>query len=118
MICNQMNLMHRPLCRLSSGLNHFWVKKCTARMYSTDSKELLGGVFAPIPTPFNSNTRGEGTSINFDKLDKNLQHWVLGKEKRLDGICVMGSNGEFPLLTFEEKKSLLKHVVSVSCTIV
>ena len=61
----------------------------------------LHGIYAPIATPF------AGGEIAYDKLEKNLDFW-LGSD--LEGIVVMGSNGEFVLLTPEEKEELMRFV--------
>jgi 4-hydroxy-2-oxoglutarate aldolase len=61
----------------------------------------LHGIYAPIATPF------AGGEIAYDKMEKNLDFW-LGSD--LEGIVVMGSNGEFVLLTPEEKKELMRFV--------
>ena len=61
----------------------------------------LHGIYAPIATPF------AGGLIAYDKLEKNLDFW-LGSD--LEGIVVMGSNGEFVLLTPEEKEALMRFV--------
>ena len=61
----------------------------------------LHGVYAPIATPF------AGEEIAYDKLEKNLDFW-LGSD--LEGIVVMGSNGEFVLLSSEEKEELMRFV--------
>jgi 4-hydroxy-2-oxoglutarate aldolase len=61
----------------------------------------LHGIYAPIATPF------AGGEIAYDKLENNLSFW-LGSD--LEGIVVMGSNGEFVLLTPEEKEELMRFV--------
>jgi 4-hydroxy-2-oxoglutarate aldolase len=61
----------------------------------------LQGIYAPIATPF------EGGKIAYDKLEKNLKFWL---ESDLTGIVVMGSNGEFVLLSAEEKEELMRFV--------
>ena len=61
----------------------------------------LRGIYAPIPTPFT------GGKIAYDKLEKNLNFWL---ESDLTGIVVMGSNGEFVLLTPQEKEELMRFV--------
>jgi 4-hydroxy-2-oxoglutarate aldolase len=61
----------------------------------------LHGVYAPIATPFT------GGKIAYDKLEKNLKFWL---ESDLEGIVVMGSNGEFVLLSPEEKEELTRFV--------
>ena len=61
----------------------------------------LHGIYAPIATPFVDG------KIAYDKLEKNLKFW-LGSD--LTGIVVMGSNGEFVLLSPEEKEELTRFV--------
>ncbi|MHB8771672.1 MAG: dihydrodipicolinate synthase family protein [Syntrophales bacterium] len=61
----------------------------------------LHGVYAPIATPF------VGGKIAYDKLEANLKFW-LGSD--LSGIVVMGSNGEFVLLSPAEKEELTRFV--------
>ncbi|MEW6624451.1 MAG: dihydrodipicolinate synthase family protein [Bacillota bacterium] len=62
---------------------------------------VLRGVYAPIPTPF---VQGE---ISFEKLKSNIRYWA-GTD--LEGLVVLGSNGEAPLLDFKEKTALISHV--------
>jgi 4-hydroxy-2-oxoglutarate aldolase len=61
----------------------------------------LHGIYAPIATPF------AGDRIAYDKLETNLGFW-LGSD--LEGIVVMGSNGEFVLLDHDEKAELTRFV--------
>jgi len=61
----------------------------------------LHGIYAPIATPF-----ADG-KIAYDKLEKNLDFWL---KSDLEGIVVMGSNGEFVLLSSEEKVELMRFV--------
>ena len=61
----------------------------------------LKGVYAPIPTPFVDG------KIAFDKLASNLDYWLGSK---LEGLVVLGSNGEFVLLSSEEKIQLITFV--------
>ena len=63
----------------------------------------LHGIYAPIATPF------AGGKIAYDKLEENLNFW-LGSD--LEGIVVMGSNGEFVLLSPQEKEELMRFVCS------
>lgn len=55
----------------------------------------LSGVFPPIPTPFDGS--GE---VDFGALRGNVERW---NAKPLRGYVVGGSNGEFPLLTLDER---------------
>jgi 4-hydroxy-2-oxoglutarate aldolase len=61
----------------------------------------LHGIYAPIATPF-----ADG-KIAYGKLERNLKFWL---ESDLTGIVVMGSNGEFVLLSPEEKEELMRFV--------
>lgn len=61
----------------------------------------LHGIYAPIPTPFENNR------ISYDRLGENLDFW-LGSS--LAGLVVMGSNGEFVLLSPDEKQELIRYV--------
>ena len=58
----------------------------------------LEGVFIPVPTPF----RGEAVAL--DRLKANLARW---NETALAGYVLLGSTGEFPLLTEAEKDAVL-----------
>ena len=49
-----------------------------------------------------SQRRLQDGKIAYDKLEKNLKFWL---ESDLTGIVVMGSNGEFVLLSPRRKKS-------------
>ncbi|MGN0799646.1 MAG: dihydrodipicolinate synthase family protein [Christensenellales bacterium] len=60
----------------------------------------LKGIYCPIATPFINN------EIAYDKLDENLAFWTASK---LEGITVMGSNGEFVSLRESEKEALIRH---------
>jgi 4-hydroxy-2-oxoglutarate aldolase len=58
----------------------------------------LEGVFIPVPTPF----RGEAVAP--DRLKANLQRW---NETPLAGYVLLGSTGEFPLLSEAERDTVL-----------
>jgi 4-hydroxy-2-oxoglutarate aldolase len=58
----------------------------------------LAGVFPPIPTPFAPD--GE---LALDRLKENMASW---NRTGIAGYVVMGSNGEFPFLSDEEKLAL------------
>lgn len=55
---------------------------------------MIRGIFAPITTPFADE------EIAYDKLEENLGRWG---QTGLAGIVVMGSNGEAPFLSEDEK---------------
>jgi len=61
----------------------------------------LKGIYAPIPTPFI-----EG-KIAYKELNRNLDFWL---QSKLEGIVLMGSNGEFTLLNPEEKDYLMSFI--------
>ncbi|NMA54311.1 MAG: dihydrodipicolinate synthase family protein, partial [Firmicutes bacterium] len=64
---------------------------------------MIKGIYAPIATPFTAG----GDAIHWDKLKSNLAKWsVTG----LAGFVVLGSNGEFRLLSLEEKEQLIRFV--------
>ena len=65
---------------------------------------MLKGIYTPIITPFDADE-----NINYGALEHNLDRW--GKTG-LDGILVLGSNGEFPYLSSKEKFELVKFVKS------
>lgn len=58
----------------------------------------LEGVFIPVPTPF----RGEDVAV--DRLKANLARW---NQTALAGYVLLGSTGEFPLLSEAEKDRVL-----------
>lgn len=65
----------------------------------------LNGIYAPIPTPF------ENDKVAYDKIAGNMSFWLKSK---LSGIVVMGSNGEFIVLSPEEKRELISAVCDVA----
>lgn len=64
---------------------------------------MFHGIYTPIVTPFKKNEE-----IDYDKMKHNLERW--GKTD-LDGIVVLGSNGEFVYLSLEEKLELVQFVI-------
>lgn len=58
----------------------------------------LTGIFAPVPTPFQSDG-----SIDENSWRRNLRIW---KTSPLDGVVVCGSNGELPFITLSERARL------------
>lgn len=64
---------------------------------------MFKGIYTPIVTPF-----AEDESIDYVKLKHNLD--LLAKSD-LDGIVVLGSNGEFVYLTHKEKLELIKFCI-------
>jgi len=65
-------------------------------------KKILAGNFPAVPTPFDE--RGE---VDFKHLEFNLQKL---NQLPLDGYVVGGSNGEFTLLTLEERVQVVQVV--------
>ena len=55
----------------------------------------LGGIYPPIPTPFDDQER-----IAYDRLESNLEKWLA---QPLDGIVMPGSNSEAPHLSQDER---------------
>ena len=51
---------------------------------------MLKGIYTPIITPFKENG-----DIDYESMDYNLEKWI-GTD--LDGLVVLGSNGEFVFL--------------------
>lgn len=62
----------------------------------------LAGVFPPIVTPFNDKE-----DLDLEKLKENVSIW---KNKGFKGYTVLGSNGEFPYLSLEEKIKIVQTV--------
>lgn len=63
------------------------------------------GVYAPIATPF------ENESIAYERLAGNMEFWLNSK---MTGIVVMGSNGEFVVLSPEERRKLITAVCKLA----
>ncbi|RLE53183.1 MAG: 4-hydroxy-tetrahydrodipicolinate synthase [Candidatus Methanomethylicota archaeon] len=63
----------------------------------------LSGIFVPHVTPFKLDE-----SIDFDALKICINYWI---ESGLSGLVTLGSNGEFPYLTKEEKIKLIQFVL-------
>lgn len=64
---------------------------------------MFHGIYTPIVTPFTANEE-----IDYTKMKANLDKW--GSTK-LDGIVILGSNGEFVYLSTEEKLELVSFVI-------
>jgi len=62
---------------------------------------VFRGIFAPIATPFADD------GIAWDKLEQNIAKWAASG---LAGLVVLGSNGEFQLLSRQEKEELIAFV--------
>jgi 4-hydroxy-2-oxoglutarate aldolase len=62
----------------------------------------LSGVFPPIPTPFEIDGQ-----LALERLDENLSRW---NGLPLRGYVAGGSNGEFPLLSIDERIEVVRAV--------
>ncbi len=60
----------------------------------------LNGVIAAVPTPF-----GYDGEVAYEKLTDNLRYW---NQTDLHGLLILGSTGEFPHLTMEEKLKVME----------
>lgn len=60
----------------------------------------ISGIFPPIPTPFDSDSE-----LDLVALEANLRWW---NRFALSGYVVLGSNGEAPLLSRDEKRRLIE----------
>lgn len=65
----------------------------------------FSGVVVPMVTPFN---RDEHQTINYDAADQLADMLIAGG---VSGIFIFGSNGEFHVVSHEEKAAFTKHVV-------
>lgn len=66
--------------------------------------EQFEGVFAPIPTPFSQKDK----AINFDFIERHLNFLA---DRNVNGIVVLGTNGEFPSLSIEERKNIIAWIM-------
>jgi 4-hydroxy-2-oxoglutarate aldolase len=64
--------------------------------------DRFSGIFLPIPTPFRRDEE-----LDLPALEENLSRWCA---TGIRGFAVMGSTGEFPALSREEKGTLLAAV--------
>lgn len=64
---------------------------------------MFNGIYTPIITPFS-----EDEKVDYGKMKHNLERWGTTD---LDGIVVLGSNGEFVYLSEEEKMSVTEFAV-------
>lgn len=64
----------------------------------------LGGIYPPIPTPFDDKEE-----INFAALESNVKKW---KQLPFRGFVVHGSNGEYTYQTPEEKVEVVRKLRS------
>ncbi|XP_025408389.1 4-hydroxy-2-oxoglutarate aldolase, mitochondrial-like isoform X2 [Sipha flava] len=65
----------------------------------------LGGVFVPIPTPYQKNG-----DVDYGALAANFQRW---EKIPFRGYCVGGSNGEGPYLSADEKIEMVSKIRSM-----
>jgi len=63
------------------------------------STKSIAGIYAPVPTPFKENGDLDTTGLTATVQKLNASP--------LDGYVILGSNGEFPLLSTEERVSVL-----------
>lgn len=75
-------------------------------MRMAKSLEFLKGIWAPIITPFYDDG-----SLSVDNLARNIKMWLLSP---LNGFVVLGSTGEFPLLTYAEKLAVITAAVEAA----
>lgn len=66
---------------------------------------MFNGIITPIVTPFNND---EKQTINYDATDKLIDHLIANG---VNGIFPLGSNGEFTMLSDEERLAFSKHVI-------
>lgn len=69
-------------------------------------KQLFKGVITPIVTPFYR----ESQNINYDATTQLIDTLI---DKGVNGIFILGSNGEFHVINEREKLKFTKHVVKV-----
>ena len=65
----------------------------------------LNGIIAAVPTPFNQTG-----DVDLEKLKSNIEHW---NRTDLRGYLILGSTGEFPHLTTDEKLAVIETVRGV-----
>ncbi|MEG0470012.1 4-hydroxy-tetrahydrodipicolinate synthase [Amedibacillus sp. YH-ame6] len=66
---------------------------------------MFEGIITPIVTPFH---RDDQQSINYEATEKLINHLI---EKGVKGIFILGSNGEFHVMSYQEKVDFAKEVV-------
>ena len=64
---------------------------------------MFNGIYTPIITPFS-----EDEKVDYGKIRHNLEKWGATD---LDGIVILGSNGEFVYLSEEEKLSVVEFAI-------
>lgn len=63
------------------------------------------GIFLPITTPFVDD------EVSLDNLERNIQMWLISP---VAGFVALGTTGEFPHLTFDEKVAVVKAAVQAA----
>lgn len=63
------------------------------------------GIFLPITTPFLDD------EVSLDNLERNVQMWLISPAA---GFVVLGTTGEFPHLTFDEKLAVVEAAVAAA----
>lgn len=66
---------------------------------------MIEGMITPLVTPFHRN---EKQSIHFEAAEQLIDHLI---GKGIEGLFLLGSNGEFHVLDKQEKIAFTKHVV-------
>lgn len=68
---------------------------------------MFEGIITPIVTPFN---RDNDQSINYEAAEQLINHLI---KKGVNGIFILGSNGEFHVIDEDEKVAFAKRVVEI-----
>lgn len=68
---------------------------------------MFEGIITPIVTPFN---RDKEQSINYEATEKLIEHLI---KKGVNGIFILGSNGEFHVIDEDEKVKFAKKVIEI-----
>jgi 4-hydroxy-tetrahydrodipicolinate synthase len=68
---------------------------------------MFEGIITPIVTPFN---RDEEQSINYEATEQLINHLI---RKGVNGIFILGSNGEFHVIDEDEKIVFAKKVIKI-----
>lgn len=66
---------------------------------------MFKGIITPIITPFN---RDDAQTINYQATEKLIDHLI---ENKVDGLFLLGTNGEFHVLEYQEKVDFIEFVV-------
>ena len=68
---------------------------------------MFEGIITPIVTPFH---RDEDQSINYEATEKLIDHLI---DHGVNGIFILGSNGEFHVVDENEKVEFAKKVIEI-----